>query len=725
MAGGSRRARALAVNVSVVALSVGLGAKAASAQSTVTLDPITVVATKTEEKAIDALAGVSTVRKDQIDQLMASRTSDILYGIPSVWFQQRGDSPATSISIRGLQDFGRVAVVVDGARQNFTATGHGTGSGSFFLEPELLAGADIVRGPVANIYGSGAIGGVASFRTLDTDDILRPGERWGTQMRGTVGTNTSRTLGSFFGGARPSANVDVFGGATWRKQGNYVDGSGATIPQTGNEIETGIAKATFRPADGHEVKFGGIVYNADYDTGQNAKFNESIYGTNVRDTTATARWRYAKPEDRLFNFDGNVYWHQTVQDQVKLATGSDTFISGPVGAGSRIDLATTGFDVHNTTRVDTGPLRHAFTYGGDLFHDDGKTSDTGTKESLFTPSGERTVWGSFAQWKMNYSTWLETIGALRYDRYDLSGTSTSGSGSSSGDRLSPKITVGITPVRWFTVYGTYAEGYRAPAVTETFIAGPHPLPAGFPGAFATPCPTGGAGLFCFLPNPSLRPEIGKTEEVGVNIRGDDLFIAGDRLRIKANAFRNNLTDFIEPHLINIVGPPPGPVGDRTFYQYQNTPNARIEGLELESTYDAGAWFAGLSGQRLRGKNLDTGAPLTTIPPDQLTTTLGVRFFERKVTASVRWSAVAGKPPDQVPFVDLNGDGKPDTVATWSYNLVNLYLSYQPNPDVLATFSVENALNEYYFRYLENLASVAFPAPGITFKMGVQVRLGGV
>src|SRR5262245_66278400 len=121
MAGGTRRARALALDVSVVALSVGFSGTAALAQSAVTLDPITVVATKTEEKAIDALAGVSTVRKDQIDQLMASRTSDILYGIPSVWFQQRGDSPATSISIRGLQDFGRVAVVVDGARQNFTA----------------------------------------------------------------------------------------------------------------------------------------------------------------------------------------------------------------------------------------------------------------------------------------------------------------------------------------------------------------------------------------------------------------------------------------------------------------------------------------------------------------------------------------------------------------------------------------------------------------------------
>ena len=33
------------------------------------------------------------------------------------------------------------------------------------------------RGPVSNIYGSGAIGGVVSFRTKDAQDVLRPGER--------------------------------------------------------------------------------------------------------------------------------------------------------------------------------------------------------------------------------------------------------------------------------------------------------------------------------------------------------------------------------------------------------------------------------------------------------------------------------------------------------------------------------------------------------------------
>ena len=161
MVGGTRGARALLYGISVVALICSSRAYAQNAQ---TLDPITVIATKTEEKAIDTLAAVSTVRQEQLDQLMPSKSSQALFGIPGLWFQERADDPATSINIRGLQDFGRVNVMIDGARQNFQRTGHNA-DGIFYLEPELLSSVDVVRGPVANIYGSGAIGGVVSFRT--------------------------------------------------------------------------------------------------------------------------------------------------------------------------------------------------------------------------------------------------------------------------------------------------------------------------------------------------------------------------------------------------------------------------------------------------------------------------------------------------------------------------------------------------------------------------------
>src|SRR5690349_16753364 len=228
----------------------------AGATAVQSLDTITVAASKTEEKAIDALAPVSVVTLEQIQGLQPNRLSGILYAIPGVTVQERGDDPSTVINIRGLQDFGRVAVVVDGARQNYQRTGHNA-NGSFFLDPELVGGVDVVRGPTANIYGSGAIGGVVSFRTKDINDVVRPGERWGVDLSGSYGSNNSRGLGSVFGGVRATPDVDVFGGAVYRTQGNYKDGNGTTIGNTGNDIAAGLMKLTVRPALGHEVKLGG------------------------------------------------------------------------------------------------------------------------------------------------------------------------------------------------------------------------------------------------------------------------------------------------------------------------------------------------------------------------------------------------------------------------------------------------------------------------------------
>ena len=204
------------------------------------LDTITVAATKTEERAIDALAPVSVVTLEQIQGLQPNRLSRYLLQRAR---RHRSRSAATiprpSINIRGLQDFGRVAVVVDGARQNYQRTGHNA-NGSFFLDPELVGGVDVVRGPTANIYGSGAIGGVVSFRTKDIQDVVRPGERWGVDMTGSYGTNKDRGLGSIFGGVRVNPDVDVFGGAVYRTQGNYKDGNGTEIGNTGNDIAAGL-----------------------------------------------------------------------------------------------------------------------------------------------------------------------------------------------------------------------------------------------------------------------------------------------------------------------------------------------------------------------------------------------------------------------------------------------------------------------------------------------------
>jgi len=713
-------------------------AQAANPSSPQSLDTITVTASKTEERAIEALAPVSIVTLQQIQEQQPKRISNLFYNVPGVWFQDRGDDPSTSINIRGLQDFGRVAVVVDGARQNYQRTGHNA-NGSFFLDPELIGGIDIVRGPTANIYGSGAIGGVASFRTKDIEDVVRVGERWGVDLSGTVGSNQLSGVGSIFGGIHATPNVDVFGGAVYRDQSNYKDGNGTEIGNTANEATSGLIKTTIRPAEGHEVKLGVVYQDDNYTIGQLNRgptttaalraLNQgsSVYDSHVKNTTATLGWKYSRPDDDLFDWDAKIYGNQTVNDQTKTYhySTAGAALCGPGSAGNNISgcvgdprgytLNTFGFDVHNTTRFGFAGLRNALTYGGDLFRDDVSTWDTRGNSNITTPGGVRTVSGAFVQLKSNYSTWLEVISAVRYDHYELS----SGSTNSEGDRFSPKVSVGITPFAGFQPYFSYAEGYRAPSITETLIAGAHATGGG-PAFFV--CPDGTTGLFCFLPNPNLKPEVGKNKEFGINLKYDGIFSAADSFRGKINVFRNDVDNYID--LVASAPTPVPPFGSFSeFYQYQNIPAAKIEGFEAELAYDAGGWFAGVTATLQRGKNTATNVGLASIAPQKIVTTGGVRFLDRALTIGGQWAAVSGN--DNIPA---------GYIPSTSYNLINLYATYQATRDIVFNLTVDNLLNEYYRPYAipgsstdgtsQNDVLWTAPGPGLTVKGGVRIHFGG-
>ena len=196
------------------------------------------------------------------------------------------------------------------------------------------------------------------------------------------------------------------------------------MPNSGYDAATGLGKLTVRPADGHEVKLSAITQDFRYRTGQNAPQQESVYLTNVVNNILNARYRYARPDDYLFNFDGNVYWTTTAQDQLKVQNGTPGStgnpITGRIGDNRNFKIDTKGFDLANTSRYDVGEFRNTFTYGGDAFRDEVNNTDLTGNGEVTTPDGQRTVSGAFVQWKGNYSRWLEVITALRFDNYELS-----------------------------------------------------------------------------------------------------------------------------------------------------------------------------------------------------------------------------------------------------------------------------------------------------------------
>lgn len=272
---------------------------------------------------------------------------------------------------------------------------------------------------------------------------------------------------------------------------------------------------------------------------------------------------------------------------------------------------------------------------------------------------------------------------------------------------------GLTP------YISYAEGYRAPSLSETIISGAHATGGG-PNLFT--CPDGGGGLFCFLPNPNLRPEVGKNKEIGLNMKYDNVFAAGDSFRGKFNLFRNDIDDYIEL----TASAPVLTFGllRSQYYQYQNLPHARINGFEAETMYDAGAWFVGLSGQYTRGENVDTGVGLVNIQPNRIVTTAGVRLLERTLTLAGSWTSAASN--QNVPVNYLPND---------SYELVNFHLTWIPRPDFAFHFGIDNVLDRYYRPYAmpqtasdgttQNDVLWASPPPGTVYKASLRVQFGAM
>lgn len=252
--------RALLATVSTLAISTSMGS--ASAQA-IQLDGIIITFSKTLQSAIDSLSASSTIGRQQLDeQFQPGSITEVLATMPGVSTDDTTRAPGVAVNIRGLQDFGRVNMLIEGARQNFQRSSHGP-NGVMYIEPEMLQSVDITRGPTATIYGSGAIGGVAALEILDADSILRAGEYAAIRSRTTYSTNGNGFLQSGTAAVRSGA-FDVVGQLNGRWVNEYKDGGGDRVADTDRDVTSKMAKARWRPALGHQFTGTVIDYHAKF-----------------------------------------------------------------------------------------------------------------------------------------------------------------------------------------------------------------------------------------------------------------------------------------------------------------------------------------------------------------------------------------------------------------------------------------------------------------------------
>lgn len=647
------------------------------------LDTITISPTIQNAAAIDTMASTSVLTQRDIDRIQATTAADLFRAMPGVHASLNGDDPATSINIRGLQEKGRVAVTVDGARQDYWRVGHG--SGSFYIEPEMLKQVTVIRGPVSNAYGNGGIGGLVAFETKDASDFLRDSETWAISEKLRYETNGKGWLTSTVGAYRFNENVDVIGNLNYRDSSAYKNGDGDFVRWTGERVVSGLGKITIRPAEGHELKFGYSrqKYN-DVMTGSSGSNSKTLstYDADTVVNTYTGNYTY-KPEDNPFwDLSVNAYYSETDNDQYQIWTKAN------IGKTRFYNVSTAGFRAYNSSKIETDAMIHTITYGVDYYKMRGE-SDTDN-----FGNGDQQAYGGVLQWQGDYQKWLELIAAVRYDGYRLDGTIKSDGTNPAqdvnvdGHRFSPRLSIGVTPWDGVQFYGLYSQGYRVPHMQDMFRQnGAH-----------------GSG---YEPNLLLEPEVATSFEAGINLRQDGLLDAGDQVRAKINFFHTDVKDYIET------------VSKGTYTTSENVGTARLRGVELEATYDNWWGYINLGASFTDAEMKDgiyKGNSLTNTPLDNVSATLGLKAFEEKLVYGVEYESV-GK------VNRISGN----TIYTYPrHDLVNLFANWQVNDNVKLDLGVDNLFNKAYTDPQTGWATTSDQnqGKGRTFKIAITGRIGG-
>lgn len=607
------------------------------------LDAVTTTATRTRTVAGDAAAPVTVVGRAEIERRDARSVIDLINDIPGVESSGVPRTTAVQPVIRGMGD-ARIVLRTDGARNNFSA-GH---RGRTFVDPDLLRQVEVLRGPASTLYGSGALGGAISLRTLEVEDILQPGANVG----GTIGagwqSQGSGPRGSLALGAR-AGDFSMLGAIAGFTNNNFTDGAGNTIPYTGDNANSLLGKLTWSPGN-HQFQLSALRFRDDHQIPISAN-TATTTGITDRDTLSenlSLRWSYEDPANPLFNPQIIVYRTYVELTEQRL-TGARV--------RDRTELTTLGVDAQNTSRFGLGPTNHALTFGTEIYQDEQEGYANGMARAQF-PRAQQSVNAFFVQDEIGLGAFTLTPG-LRLDRFEQE--SPDGRNDRDSERVSPRVSLAWQVTPWLQPYVSYAEGFRAPSLTELYVSGQH-----FPGNN-------------FVPNPNLRPEVSRNKEVGANLRFSDVLQGGDRLRIRVAAFRNDVDDFIEQTVL------------RTTTISGNVAEARIQGVEAEAQYDAGIWYAGVSASALKGDNRVTDQPLASIPAHRVTLSGGYRFLDQGVTVGGRITATAEQ--DRAP--NVAGVAQ----QTSGYGLVDLFASWTPNfaPNVRLSLAVDNLLDQPYRR----------------------------
>lgn len=648
---------ALAQNTSTTSSSNAAPAKKAKAAD----ETMTVVATGNQRSSFEAPMMVTVIEGNSPESQTAGTAADMLRRVPGITVTGSGRSNGQDLMMRGYDRRG-VLTLVDGIRQG-TDTGHINGT---FLDPALVKRIEVVRGPSALLYGSGALGGVVSYETVDAADLLLPGHDSGFRVYGTAGTG-DHSLGMGASAYGKTDNLDGLLSFGTRDVGDLRQGNGFDAPND-ETISNVLAKGTWKLDDNQSLSGNLRYYNNSAQEPKNPQTPASSSGNLMTDRSTIQRdaalsYKLKPAGQDWLDAEAKVYY-----SDVKInahANGSEDEARKQTTKGAKLE---------NRTRLFADTFAsHLLTYGTEAYKQEQ------------TPGGATE---SFPHAKINFASgWLQDeitlrdlpVTLLAGTRYDNYKGSSDGYADVDADKWSSRGAVSITPTDWLMLFGSYSQAFRAPTMGEIYNDSKHfSIPMG---------PTTITNYW--VPNPNLKPETNETQEYGFGLRFDDLMLADDSLQFKASYFDTKAKDYITTDVTMELGRGPrGPycISCTTFST--NIDRAKIWGWDATLSYKT-PWFGwDLAYNRTRGKNEATGDWLSSINPDTVTSSLDVPLGETGLSAG--WVATFAERATRV---------ETGTAEQAGYGVNDFYLSYKGRDrlqGMTTTVVLGNAFDKEYY-----------------------------
>ena len=600
---------------------------------------------------------VAVITREQIDKRPPRHAADMLEETAGVYTAVNQRDPGLSVNIRGVQDYGRVNMNIDGMRQNFSVNGHQQRNGVMFIDPEFIKGIEIDKGTSAGMGGAGVIGGIASFETLQASDLLGPDKEIGGRIRAGHGIGELGNGTYFNGSAMIAAGNeigDVMVGYSERHFGDYRSGT-----QNADNLGTQMRAKTARPeawktwlhgevgamdsitrseifklglnfAEDQRLQFSYFETDTDskeawtVENPEGNRYYYSVTGTNdINAKNAALDYSYT-PDNNLIDFKAKLYYVTTQQDRWNADNGSSASSGNRVEAYTdQYRTDTLGLQLENTSRWHIGAADTlTFNYGTELFQDTFRPSTNriaaaNEVESLpyipggANPKGKRVMASAFGKLTYEHDNWLTLDAGLRYDRYRLSGNT---------GVTSWMYPMGVTETSLprQETHLVFDEEHEEGRFSPTFGVAVKPgldwlqvytrwgrgwRPPAVTEVFMSGRPPGGGGAEMVYPNPFLKAEESHNWELGVNIFKESLLREGDRFGAKVAYFDTRIDNF--SFLDTNVSLPGASVSGialgRSAYQ-NNLEATHFRGVEYSLDYDAGAYYGQLSYTHMIGSN---------------------------------------------------------------------------------------------------------------------------